>query len=208
MGQYYYAMLREPATGKYVVGKPRHFCHGAKLMENGCIDSSFVKIVFSMIKDHAMNIAWVGDYAEEEDLNRFGIDPTKVKEFIRAANQAIHKDNQLLERHFPGEKVSGWFGGYLAVNHTKKEFLNQSNYLKVCPGKRRELWQMIDPLVALVAIGNGKGGGDFYGTNGDQVGRWATDAIELKELNDENEEALLHDGYKEIEFTFIEREAE
>ena len=205
MGQYYYAMLRDPSDGKYIVGHPHHFCYGLKLMEHGTIDSDFTKIVFSMIKNHMMNIAWVGDYAEENDLAKFGTDPSKVKAFIDAAYEKDHEDTQLLERNYPGNKVSGWFGEYLVINHTKKEFFNQHKYWKrVCPDKNPGAEYMIDPLVALGAIGNGKGGGDFWGTGDDEVGRWATDAIELKEINDDDEQWLLSVGYKEIEPTFIE----
>lgn len=202
MGQYYYAVLREPATGKFVIGNPHHFDYGLKLMENGFVDSTFVKIVFSMIIDHPMQIAWVGDYAEEKDLAKFAIDQEKVEAFIEASESG----QDLLERNYPGDKVMGqYFGDFLVINHTKKEFFNQHKYWKrVCPNKNPGAEYMIDPLVALVAIGNGKGGGDFWGVGEEEVGRWATDTIELTPIGNIDESDLIRDGYKEIEPCFIE----
>lgn len=208
MGQYYYAVLREPGDGKFVIGNPHHFDYGLKLMENGFVDSTFVKTAFSMIIDHPMHIAWVGDYAEEKDLAKFGIDPDKVKAFIDASWETNEHDHNLLERNYPGDKVMGqYFGEFIVINHTKKEFFDQHKYWKrVCPDKNPGAEYMIDPLVALVAIGNGKGGGDFWGKGDEEVGRWATDAIELVPIGRISEEVLIKDGYKEIEPCFIEGE--
>ena len=206
MGQYYYAVLREPATGKFVVGNPHHFDYGLKLMENGFVDSTFVKTVFSMIIDHPMQIAWVGDYAKEDDLTKFAVDTSKVKAFIDASWGTNESDHDLLERNYPGNKIFGhYFGEFLVINHTKKEFFNQYKYWKrICPGKNPGAEYMIDPLVALVAIGNGKGGGDFWGSGEEEVGRWATDLISLIPNTTESEVFLNKDGFKEISPCFIE----
>lgn len=208
MGQYYYAVLREPATGKFVIGNPHHFDYGLTLMENGFVDSTFVKTVFSMIMDHPMQIAWVGDYAKEDDLTKFAINPSKVKAFIDASWETNESDHDLLERNYPGDKITGhYFGEFIVINHTKKEFFNQYEYWKrVCPDKIPGAEYMIDPLVAMVAIGNGKGGGDFWGSGDEVVGRWATDTIELTPIGNIDEEILIKDGYKEIEPRFIEGE--
>lgn len=206
MGQYYYAVLREPATGKFVVGNPHHFDYGLKLMENGFIDSTFVKIVFSMIQDHPMQIAWVGDYAQEKDLLKFNIDSSKVKVFIDESWKKNDADQELLERYYPGEKVIGaYFGEFIVINHTKKEFFDQKEYWnRNFKGKSPRAEYAIDPLVALIAIGNGKGGGDFWGAGEEEVGRWATDFIEVSKTT--NVDELVKLGYKEIKPCFIEGE--
>lgn len=206
MGQYYYAVLREPTTGKLVIGNPHHFDFGLKLMENGSIDSTFVKTVFSMIQDHPMNIAWMGDYAEEKDLLKFGIKPDTIKEFIQGSWEKGDHEQELLERHFPGEKIMGaYFGEFIVINHTKKEFFNQREYWnRNFKGKSSRAEYAIDPLVALVAIGNGKGGGDFWGVGEEEVGRWATDLIEVSKTT--NADELIKLGYEEIKPCFIEGE--
>lgn len=208
MGQYYYAALRDPADGKMIIGNPHHFDYGLKLMENGFVDSTFVKIVFSMLMDHPMQVAWVGDYAQEKDLLKFNVDSSKVKVFIDESWEKNDADQELLERYYPGDKVMGhYFGEFVVINHTKKEFFDQHKYWKrVCPSKNPGAEYMIDPLVALVAIGNGKGGGDFWGVGEEEVGRWATDTIEITPIGNINESDLIRDGYKEIEPCFIEGE--
>ena len=206
MGQYYYAALRDPADGKMIIGNPHHFDYGLKLMENGFIDSTFVKIVFSMIQDHPMQVAWVGDYAQEKDLLKFNIDSSKVKVFIDESWEKNDADQELLEHYYPGEKVIGaYFGEFIVINHTKKEFFDQREYWnRNFKGKSPRAEYAIDPLVALIAIGNGKGGGDFWGVGEEEVGRWATDFIEVSKITNAGE--LVKLGYKEIKPCFIEGE--
>ena len=207
MGQYYYAVLREPSTGKFIIGSPHHFCEGLKLMENGIMDSTFTKVIYSMLKNKIMNLAWVGDYAEPDDLKEFNTAEKKVQKFIDAANDEEIKPSQWVEKHYDGEKVSSWFGEFVIVNHTKKEFLSQREYLQHVPNpyKARDNGEwLIDPLVALTAIGNGKGGGDYHGTDEHMVGRWATDAIEVIPETEDEINTLLGWGYTRIEPIFRE----
>ena len=206
MGQYYQAILKDPESRRMIRGNPHHFCEGIKLMEHGYVDSTFVNIVFSMLRDHPMHLTWVGDYAERRDLNKFGTDPNLVNKFIKFAWEAPEKDSQQIERHYDGEKLSGmWFGQFTVINHTKKEFFNQNKYWnRNFSGTNPRAEYAIDPLVALTAVGNGKGGGDFWGKGDEEVGRWATDLIEIVSISDVGEKSLIRDGYKEIEPCFIE----
>lgn len=204
MGQYYYAIIKDTKNNKFIIGDPHHFNEGLKLMENGYVDSTFTKIVFSMIRNNPMRIAWVGDYAKKDDLKKFGTDENLVDEFIYAGYDDKNiSDDQWLERNYPGSRVMGWFGESLVINHTKKEFFSQDEYWKRnfrFSNPRAEF--AIDPLVALIAIGNGKGGGDFWGIGEDEVGRWATDEIEI--TSEIGAETLAKDGYKQIYPKFIE----
>ena len=152
-----------------------------------------------------MQLAWVGDYAEEEDLDAFGTDRKTVKAFIDAGNKERYQDDEWIERHFIGDNVSSnWFGQFLVVNHTKKEFLSQKTYLGKVPNPHLPDECLIDPTVALTAIGNGKGGGDYNGSDMEFVGRWATDIIEYQENSQENLDFLAKHGYTEITPLFIE----
>lgn len=207
MGQYYYAVLREPSTGRFIIGSPHHFGEGLKLMENGVMDSLFTRVVYTMLKRKIMNLAWVGDYAKPDDLKAFGTPKKKVQKFIDVANDEVIKPRQWIEKHYDGEKISGWFGEYIIVDHTKKEFLDQKEYLEHVPNpyRAREAGEwLVDPLVTLTAIGNGKGGGDYHGTDEEYVGRWATDEIEVIPNTQEELNFLLEAGYNRIEPIFRE----
>ena len=207
MGQYYYTVLREPATGKTVVGIPFHFDQGLKLLENGIMDTFYMKAVMSMLIDHPMNVAWVGDYAEPEDLKKFGTSVTKVRAFIDAAYKKEEvPTSRLLEKNYNGDKVSIFMDEWVMINHTKKEFVDLKKYVEELRKMvdRDKYYYGINPLAALTAIGNGKGGGDFWGTHEEDVGRWACDAIELKQRYEATPEALIADGYTEFEGLFIE----
>lgn len=98
-------------------------------------------------------VAWVGDYAYSADgLNiPDGIDVAKLHEIAWGDNsntQEIHKDELYLD------------GKYL-VNHTKKIYLNCDDYKL----RSNNCGWVIHPLPLLTAIGNGLGGGDYYGIN-------------------------------------------
>ena len=55
---------------------------------------------------------------------------------------------------------------------------------------------IIHPLPILCSDGNGRGGGDYNGTNMDFVGRWAYDKI----YTDNN----VPNGYKKLNISFKE----
>ena len=55
---------------------------------------------------------------------------------------------------------------------------------------------MINPLPLLTALGNGRGGGDYSGTDEDKVGIWARDVLSV-EFN-------IPKGFKEFKVNFRE----
>lgn len=214
MGQYYTVVLRRPSTKNYIIGNPGHFGYGPKLWENGCIDSVFTKVVYAMLREHTMNVAWVGDYAETQDLLVFGTPEDKVEPFIEQEKRDGNKlvvDGDInynqIERFYNGSLFMGhFFGDAIVINHTKREFFDQEVYLK--RANVEDIWKQIDPLVVLTAIGNGKGGGDYMGKNANWAGRWATDAIKVKSKSEVDLDELKKDGYEEIFPDFIEEDEE
>lgn len=55
---------------------------------------------------------------------------------------------------------------------------------------------ILHPLPLLTAVGNGLGGGDYYGINKDQVGGWAWCTISVEDD--------IPVGYEELEYIFRE----
>ncbi len=71
------------------------------------------------------------------------------------------------------------------VNHSKKLYIDKT-----------KLKNNIHPLLLLIAKGNGRGGGDYHGTDEDLVGTWACDIISM--------EFEKPDGYTEFICDFNE----
>jgi len=63
------------------------------------------------------------------------------------------------------------------VNHTKKQYVAKGNSVNLLP--------------ILTAEGNGRGGGDYYGTI--PAGSWARDVISMEEVGPEEFEMLIMD---------------
>ena len=58
-----------------------------------------------------------------------------------------------------------------------------------------EEWD-ISPLPLLTALGNGRGGGDYRGTNMDKIGIWVGDVLSV--------EFEIPDGFEELKVEFKE----
>lgn len=168
MGQYYNVIVynnnRTIAYNREVDGKYTM----AKLTEHSWWYNPFVSSITKLLYKNPCQVAWIGDYAYSADgLNiPDGIDVAKLHKIAWGENsktQEIHKDELYLD------------GKYL-VNHTKKIYLNCDDYKL----RSNNCGWVIHPLPLLTAIGNGLGGGDYYGINKDQVGRkrWNTILIE------------------------------
>lgn len=69
------------------------------------------------------------------------------------------------------------FDNKYLCNHNKKKFINLKDYYNDCV---YDGW-CINPLSLLCAIGNGRGGGDYRGTDEDFVGTWAWDRISIED---------------------------
>jgi hypothetical protein len=103
---------------------------------------------------------WAGDYANvEKDQHKNLYSIAENKEY-NCQDFFNNKPLYLMEK----EKYI-----YL-VNHSKKQYVNKHN---ISNGE-------LHPLPFLVAEGNGRGGGDYYGKNIDLVGCWARDSISIE----------------------------
>lgn len=162
MGQYYTSILKDK-NGNL----KSYYGSGIKLMEHSYFFNNYVNTICSKIYKKPHNVAWVGDYAEEEN------------EFTH--HERKHQSERLMKH------VNRNFMECLLINHTKKQYLDLTEYyndsiINYYKNGRKESW-VIHPLPLLTAFGNGLGGGDYRGEkaiNKDKVGIWAGDLIEIK----------------------------
>ena len=54
------------------------------------------------------------------------------------------------------------------VNHDKKQYIDKTDY------------KFIHPLSLITAEGNGRGGGDYQGSNEEKIGNWSRDIISIE----------------------------
>ena len=194
MGQYYRGVILGKTSkkrNKFIVRKA--FCcyvhgNGAKLMEHSYVGNYYVKEYEHSLANEfdGYPFVWVGDYADA----KFGEDDgfTKAHEYIdtlvhRAAikrgyrpnknregeyfndYETIYSNDKRLQDLTPYDELPTY--KYI-INYTKKQFVR-------IPKETREL--TIHPLPLLCADGNGRGGGDYSGTNMKAIGIWAYDRI-------------------------------
>ena len=183
MGQYYNPIILKTnwKTAKQPVLaslKCYDYDNGAKLMEHSWVGNSFVSAMCWLLSredyfGHAF--VWCGDYADKVKTNNgehdlysdagqfiykdyYGEEDGKSKEY-EELKESIPPYNELRPRAL---------GGYI-VNLTKKE------YVKI-PDLNEEHWE-VHPLPLLTCNSNGRGGGDYHGTDIEKVGVWAFDRI-------------------------------
>jgi hypothetical protein len=188
MGQYYVAIILGEA------GERREFIRawisahsyacGVKLMEHSYIGNPYMCAVEWLLspKGHfwKSRLVWAGDYADDEaDADEDGSTSNLHSLTDEEPNKAI------------APNVNDTMGDYpYLVNHTKRQVVDKRNVQADDRGFR------IHPLSLLTAEGNGRGGGDYRGSNEEKVGSWARDVISV--------EREVPEGYQFVEVDFRE----
>lgn len=195
MGQYYRGVILSKNTKKSekIIVKQSFCCNahnsGAKLMEHSYVGNWYVKeYERALAKEfYGYPLVWSGDYA---DLH-FNTDVyTKAIEFI---DNAICKNAKALGYHknedsrwgeefirngiVASEKSFVIATPYEELNTTYEYIINFTKKMFVRIPKKTDNDWIIHPLPLLCADGNGKGGGDYWGTNMKLIGAWAFDCI-------------------------------
>ena len=192
MGQYYKICFKNNGeihtnNRKYGDG---HEYEMAKLMEHSYIHNWLMDSVAKFIHKNPTNLLWCGDYTEEnnEVENATGGD---------VSYDDIWGEEEKMKNRFifPLCKRFGYKNRYF-VNHTKKEYISFDKYFE----KIGDEDLIINPISLLTALGNGRGGGDYYGDypNTDKVGYWKWDLISI--------ENKIPEGYTELDIYFKEEE--
>lgn len=172
MGQYYMPYVERDGVKETVYSFD--YDNGLKLMEHSWLGNNFVDAVISLIDNNPAKVGWVGDYSNDTDC------PPDIYEFCWRDDDNRHTVKPEVEEPYfykDGEYVKhGYF-----INHSKKEFVSMPEYIMWV---KRNSWDMIvNPLPLLTCIGNGQGGGDYWGSEMDMVGYWFMDSIEFTEMD-------------------------
>jgi hypothetical protein len=103
---------------------------------------------------------WAGDYADNEVYLTEGYCKIKLYEMCG--------DDNIVSAPRPNVNE---FYRYI-INHTKKQYIDKLNKMNS---------DKIHPLPLLTCEGNGRGGGDYYGTES-FIGSWARDVISVSNI--------------------------
>lgn len=183
MGQYYHTVFLEPdKKTPFTYACAHKVGCGIKLMEHSYINNALMNAALNYMwknrDSQDFQIVWAGDYADPEQEN----DRT-LYEMCEGLQEIPYETE-----HAPVRFI---------VNHDKKQYIDLWN----CPNFT---CMRAHPLALLTAEGNGRGGGDYAGTNMNLVGTWARDSLNVMDGDWNNEEKLHSDGYTELKPDFIE----
>lgn len=197
MGQYYKTVNVD--NGQWT--NSHNFGGGVKLMEHSYVNNEYVNFVKTLLMPNGPwyknRIVWAGDYG---DLTWEQFSKDSVTKFANALGNTGAKlydcgnEPELAPPRDSDPHVNEMF----LVNHDKKEYISYHRYIKKWNVANNSDDWVIDPLPILTADGNGRGGGDYDGTNMNRVGTWAGDRISLEEKEPTGEE------FVELTMTFKE----
>lgn len=165
MGQYYTPIIKR---GKKFKGYySHHYNNGLKLIEHSYVGNEFTETVMAELFDNPGKLAWVGDYAEEKDVkSEFTLQFIQAeKRFGRSFDLGKNNYSKPIYLSKPEYRY--------IINYDKNEYIDMEEYCKMY--NRKDF--ILHPVPLLTAIGNGRGGGDYYGSNMKLIGYWACDTI-------------------------------
>lgn len=168
MGQYYKGVIlpkdyRENVQAVAEVAETAwDWQNGAKLMEHSYINNEYVQMYVSLLANqfNGYPFVWCGDYADD------------IRCHIEGKTQSVideEYEDELIPYTFkPKTKVKGvpTVNIRYVYNYDTKEYVD----LETVEGD-------IHPLPLLTCSGNGRGGGDYWGQDNKNVGRWAYNHI-------------------------------
>ena len=175
MGQYYKFIILADTSKKnkeciLLVLNPHAYNEGAKLTEHSYMNTNMMNVVEYLISKHGRfyksRIVWAGDYANPEDSdeeeghgNKESINLYRLADFYSSYEDSVDKSS----------------GGYI-VNHTKRLYVDKERQYN----ENNNIF-VIHPLPLLISEGNGRGGGDYRGSNEHLCGTWARDVISIEQ---------------------------
>jgi hypothetical protein len=154
MGQYYLAVFLAE-DGKYIraFATPHNYNNGAKLIEHSYVGNTFMDAVEFMLSPRGMFYKSRLVWAGDY------ADPEESGDNLHTmAFQAEHK-MVLINKKTNCRYI---------LNHTKRLFIDKDKL------------EDIHPLALLTAEGNGRGGGDYHGSDEELCGLWARDIISME----------------------------
>ena len=186
MGQYYRIAFKRKGDRKAKVNDRK--VDGvddyimAKLREHGYLGTYICKAVANILANGRTRLAWVGDYADDGDLRQITSEDLN-KDMVWGKNP----------KHTFTDTDFNYVGKFL-VNHTKKVYISFNEYI----AHAKDDEYILSPFTILTAVGNGQGGGDYFGKNAEMAGDWAWDELSI--------EKSAPDGYEPMDVFFGEDE--
>ena len=176
MGQYH-LFASQTQYGKLSLYEP----DGLKLMESAYFNDPDLSRFLEQAYRNPMRIALVGDYSDDIDSpNPESLTTQMVKELhrlawgdenMRSARNRLSGPTPPLHRYI--------------INHTKRLFIDtirtieREGFAQVDGRCGRPDGFPINPVAILCDLGNGEGGGDYFGPDRKLAGTWAWDFISL-----------------------------
>lgn len=158
MGQYYTPVIKRGKKLRRVYS--HDFDNGLKLMEHSYIGNNFVNVVANELVENPAQLYWVGDYAEESDFaSSSAFNSIYGYAWQRKRGRTTLEDTK---------EDFDWGKDWYYINLTTNEYVKMpkcGNFV-------------YSPISLLTAIGNGRGGGDYWGNN-PMVGTWAGNKVYL-----------------------------
>lgn len=155
--------------------------NGVKLMEHSWWDNEFLTNFCARLYERSRennketHILWLGDCAELDGLSSLeGLSACFARVTRRSWLKQALQDPNRKEIDIGNTNPDFSLINKFLVNTTKQEFINCTTYYNC--NHDVDDW-CIHPLPLLTAVGNGEGGGDYFGVNNELVGRWAGDAL-------------------------------
>ena len=232
MGQYYRGVILSKNTKKSekIIVKQSFCCYahdnGAKLMEHSYVGNWYVKEYEKALAEefYGYPLVWSGDYAD----SHFDTDVySKALEFVDKATRKNAKalgyrknknsrwgDEFIRDGITASEKSLAIATPYEELTTTYEYIINFTKKMFVRIPKKTGNGLLIHPLPLLCADGNGRGGGDYEGTNMELIGSWAFDRIGVANELPKNIKTELVVEFKECyeggdssvnDFSFIPR---
>ena len=191
MGQYYYpTILREKNKRFYSEEFYSHdYDNGLKLTEHSYCGNNFVETIMAQLLNKPGRLAWIGDYHSDGDFAELNPDLPEIIEkkfyahykcFTSSGNADYCKGKHVRYYNKP-EEVKERQGRFI-INQDKKCYIVMEEYEKnslTCAEVND--WHF-HPIPLLTAVGNGRGGGDFHGIGEEDVGCWAGDLLEVRNV--------------------------
>lgn len=184
MGQGYIAIIladkRAPADAEQIRTwvNSHHYDNGYKLMEHSYLRNNYVWAVENLLSPQGQyyksRIVWAGDYADNEP---------------ECTNNLYHQAySELNEPKISKPESKDMTSHRFIVNHSKGLFVDKTH--------KFDGFDSIHPLPLLTSEGNGRGGGDYKGTDMELIGTWARDIISV--------DSSVPQGFKELVCEFTE----
>ena len=184
MGQYYKTVIvRENKSDDKDILSVDNDCEfrcswvGLKLMEHSYLHNIWIETIAFFIYKQRVRMAHVGDYAYE------------YPQYELAYNNHVKRENVDTSQCFNdnGDRIYFDYKDKYLVNWDKAIYINFNEYMKLSKASWAED-VVVCPFTLLTALGNGRGGGDYWENNPNfnQIGTWAWDLISIEDSVPEN----------------------